>query len=621
MTEIETETGRGDIPRDVKSLPGLDHDRREVMVPMRDGARLFTVILVPKGATQAPMVLDRTPYGAKRLTSQSASQRAPMSLYAFHAELFEAGYILVLQDVRGKYQSEGDYSMNRPLRGPFNGDGIDHSTDAWDTIAWLVANVPECNGRVGVIGISYDGFTALMSLVEPHPALRAAVAMNPMVDNWRGDDWFHNGAFRQTLTLQYTWVQTASKASELRWPVLGHDEYEAWMEAGSAGGMARRLGIDALPFWQRLSSHPAYDDFWRLQAVDRLLAERPLTVPTMFVRSQWDCEDSYGPMAAYAATAPRGGGEDLRRLVIGPWSHPGVGFHDGGSLGPIRFGSDTARHFRREMMLPFLDGHLREGAAPARLAPVTSFETGSNTWRSFDRWPPAGAGSPEHGPTPLYLADGQCLAFEPPAGTAGHDEYVSDPAKPVTYTPRPIRPKGGPGSNWDAWLVEDQRFAADRPDVLCYCSAPLGAPLHIAGQPVAHLFASTSGGDCDWVVKLIDVYPPEVSGDPALGSYQLPVAMEILRARYRNDPARPEPVPPGQVLRYEIALPHVSHAFLPGHRIMVQVQSSWFPLYDRNPQRYVDNIFLAQPGDYVKTTQQVHRGPGMPSRIELPVVR
>jgi putative CocE/NonD family hydrolase len=544
-----------------------------------------------------------------------------MSLYAFHGELFEAGYIVVLQDVRGKYLSEGVYSMNRPLRGPLNAGEADHSTDAWDTIDWLVANVPECNGRVGIIGISYDGFTALMSLVEPHPALRAAVAMNPMVDNWIGDDWFHNGAFRQTLTLQYTWVQTSSKASELRWPTLGHDEYETWLDAGSAGEMARRLGVDALPFWQRVSAHPAYDEFWREQAVDRVLATRPLTVPTMFVRSQWDSEDSYGPMAAYAATAPRGDAPDLRWLVIGPWSHPGVGFHDGAALGALKFGSDTAKYFRREMMLPFLDGRLRDGSPAVELPPVTTFETGSNRWRSFGQWPPGHDGSPEPATTSLYLAAEQRLAFEAPASAEGHDEYVSDPAKPVTYTPRPIRPKSAAGSNWDAWLVEDQRFAAVRPDVLCYCTPPLETPLAIAGAPIAHLFASTSGTDCDWVVKLIDLYPAEVPGDADMGGYQLPVAMEILRARYRDDPARPMPLPPGEVLPYRITLPHVSHAFLPGHRIMVQVQSSWFPLYDRNPQRFVDNIFFAGPGDYVKATQRLHFGPAAPSCIELPIVR
>ena len=615
-TPVASPSGPGsDIPVDFVPVGGIDHVRREVAITMRDGVQLHTVILIPAGAARAPMMLDRTPYGAKKVTRLTGSQRATMAMYAFHSELLQAGYIVVVQDVRGKYQSEGDYVLNRPLAAEPDRTGTDHSTDTWDTISWLVANVPESNGRVGTIGISYDGFTCLMSLVDPHPALQAAVPINPMVDNWIGDDWFHNGAFRQTITAQYSYVQTTSKSSELQWPVRHHDEYDRWLEAGSAGAMAESIGLDRLPFWRRVAAHPAYDDYWQSQAVDRILAGRPLTVPTLHVHSQWDAEDSYGSLAAYLAMETADVGNDRNFLAIGPWSHPGVGFDDGGTLGPLKFGSDTARWFRRQVMLPFLDRHLREQVRPREIAPVTAFETGTNVWHEYERWPPTSRTQS------VYLAANAKLAFEEQAARdrGGFEEYVSDPAKPVTYTPRPIRPKGAAGSNWDAWLVEDQRFANDRPDVLSYRSAILTAPLRLAGQPVMHLYAATTGQDADWIVKLIDVYPDEVPGDATMGSYQLPIAMEILRGRYRDDPAHPTPIPPGETLRYTIRLPHVSHAYLPGHRIMVQIQSTWFPLYDRNPQSWVDNIFFAAPTDFVKATHRVFHGGRTASFLELPL--
>jgi putative CocE/NonD family hydrolase len=613
----ETTQETSDIPADFDPRVATDYERREVMIPMRDGVKLYTAIVVPRGAHRAPMLLDRTPYAAAKGTRLNGSTHSAMMLHRFHGELSEAGYITVLQDVRGKHKSEGVYVMSRPLRGEFNTTPTDHATDTWDTIEWLVHNVPECNGRVGTIGISYDGFTVLMSLVDPHPALKAAVPINPMVDGWMGDDWFHNGAFRQWLTLPYIWVQTATKGSELPWPVSRYDEYESWMEAGSAGAMGRALGMEQLPFWQRLTEHPAYDRFWSEQAMDRILAARPHTVHTLHVHSQWDSEDIVGAMSVYKALQPQGQSGASNRLVIGPWSHGGVGFADGSSLGPVHFGSDTARWFRRELLLGFLDAHLRDDGLLPALAPVTAFESGSNVWREYDAWPPA----PGRAPHRLYLAANHSLSQDPPAAAAGpaFDGYVSDPAKPVTHTPRPIRPKGGAGSNWDAWLVEDQRFAADRPDVLVYCSPVLTQAVRVAGQPVMHLHASTSGTDADWIIKLIDVYPDEVPGDVTMGGYQLPVAMEVLRARYREDPSKPKPVPRDTVVPYRIALPHVSHAFLPGHRIMVQVQSSWFPLYDRNPQTFVPNIFFAQPQDYVKAMQRVHRAADAASCIELPL--
>jgi putative CocE/NonD family hydrolase len=609
-----------DLPADFKPHAGTDHQRREVMVPMRDGVNLHTVIIVPQGAAAAPMVLDRTPYAAAKWTRQTASVSAAMAMYALHGELLQAGCIVVVQDIRGKHKSEGDYVLNRPLRGPLNATDTDHATDTFDTIEWLVAHVPESNGHVATMGVSYDGFTTLMSLVDPHPALKCAVPINPMVDNWVGDDWFHNGAFRQMLAAQYLYVQTTSRSSDLTWPHFRHDEFETWLEAGNAAGMGRRLGMEALPAWKRLLEHPDYDTFWQQQAVDRVLTGRlntPLQVPTLHVHSQWDSEDSYGALAVHAAMEPKDTDGSHNLLVIGPWSHPGVGMDQGATLGALKFGSDTARWFRRELMLPFLDRHLRPDSGAVDLARVTAFETGSNVWRRHEQWPPHTVQM-----QPLFLRAAGGLSFDAPeAGTPDtHDQYISDPAKPVPYQLRPIRPKGSPGARWDDWLVDDQRFADGRPDVLSYRSHPLTEMLHLAGQPVAHLFAATTGTDIDWIVKLIDVYPDNVPGDPTMGGFQLPVAMEILRGRYREDPSRPAPIAPGEVLHYVLKLPHIAHAFLPGHRLMVQIQSSWFPLYDRNPQSFVPNIFLAPPEAYVKATQSIHRAAPHASRIDLPVL-
>jgi putative CocE/NonD family hydrolase len=612
----------GDIPANFKmATEADDYVKRDVMIPMRDGAKLHTVIIIPKGAAHAPMILDRTPYNANKFTTSTDSPRRALVLPLSYGELADAGYIIVVQDVRGKYKSEGDYVMSRPLAGDLNHTPVDHSTDAWDSIDWLVKNVPESNGKVGTMGTSYDGFTVLMSLVNPHPALKAAAPFNPMVDTWMGDDWFHNGALRQTYA-DYIFEQTADKSSDNKWIAPRYDAYGTWLAIGSAGTLGKALGMDQLPFWQRLTAHPAYDHYWSEQAVDKILAARPLTVPTLYVHSQWDQEDIYGATAAFAATRGQSGaGHDNSFLVIGPWRHGG-GNGDGSSLGAIKFDGDTGHWFRLNVLLPFFDSHLKDGAPKVEIATVTAFETGANVWRRYDQWPQSCASGCPFKSAPLYLAAGAKLSFDKqPAASPAFDEYVSDPAKPVTYRPRPIRPTYATDSTWRRWLVDDQRFAADRTDVLTYTSDVLTAPLRIAGQPVAHLFASTSGTDGDWVVKLIDVYPDEVPGNVEMGSYQLPVAMDILRGRYRDDPANPSAIPAGRIVGYTLKLPHADHVFLPGHRIMVQVQSSWFPLYDRNPQTFVPNIFFAKPADYVKATQRVFHKPDAASYIDLPVAR
>jgi putative CocE/NonD family hydrolase len=615
---------------------GFDFARREVMIPMRDGVRLHTVILVPKGAAHAPMLLTRTPYDASAMTTNIHSAHLGPNLYGYDNAtevIVEGGYIRVTQDVRGKYGSEGDFVMNRPLHGPQNPTAVDESTDTYDTIDWLVKNVPESNGKVGVLGISYDGFLPLMAVIHPHPALKVAVPMNPMVDGWMGDDWFHNGAFReQNMPYIYEQEGTRDNDPKAKWWTSHFDDYDEYMSAGSAGELGRRHGLEQMGFWPKILAHPAYDAFWSDQAMDKVLAadfaSEGIKVPIMLVHSLWDQEDIYGAPAVYRAIKPLDKDGDKLFMVLGPWHH-GQEIEDAASLGAIRFGSDTGTWFRLNVLRPFLDHYLKDDApADSEVAKVTVFETGVNRWQKLDAWPVAPAMKP------LYLRAGFRLSFEESGASgasgasesrnsalsANFDDYMSDPSKPVPYRARPSQPVGyEPPFTWTQWLVDDQREPSGRTDVLTYTSEVLTAPVHILGQPVANLVASTSGTDSDWVVKLIDVYPDEVAGQPGLGGYQLPIAMDIFRGRYRESFSAPKPLEPGKPLTYRFALPAANHVFLPGHRIMVQVQSSWFPLYDRNPQTYVENIFWAKPGDYKKATQRVYHAPGEASAIELPV--
>src|SRR4051812_749180 len=601
----------------------FDYVRREDMIPMRDGVKLHTVILVPRGAKNAPILLTRTPYDANVLTGHAQSAHLGPILNGYDNAtdvIVEGGYIRVVQDVRGKYGSEGDYVMNRPLRGRLNPSTVDHSTDTYDTIDWLVKHLPESNGRVGILGISYDGFLPLMALVNPHPALKVAVPMNPMVDGWKGDDWFHNGAFRQQ-NMPYIHDQEASRASETKWWTDHFDDYDVYMDAGSAGELGRRHGLDQVGFWRKILEHPAYDAFWQEQAMDQALAAQPLNVPVMLVHSLWDQEDIYGAIAVYKALESKDVNNDKVFLVLGPWHH-GQEIDDGSTLGALNFHSDTALYFRQEILAPFLARYLKEGAPSGDVPPVAAFETGTNVWRKLTAWPSGCASGCEVRHAPLYLGAGLKAEFSTPRpGGLAYDEYVSDPAKPVPFRPRPIQAIGyDPPLTWAQWLVDDQREASGRPDVLAFTSDVLTAPVKISGEPAAHLVASTSGTDSDWVIKLIDVYPDEVAGDAPMGGYQLMVAADILRGRYRESLETPKPIAAGEPLPYTFALPSANHVFLRGHRIMVQVQSSWFPLYDRNPQTFVQSIFWAKPSDYKKATQRVYHSPEHATFIDLPVV-
>jgi uncharacterized protein len=607
----------------VPSTESFDYTRREVMIPMRDDVKLHTVILVPKGARSAPILFTRTPYSANELTTHAQSAHLGPTLYGYDNALeviLEGGYIRVVQDVRGKYCSEGDYVMNRPLHGPLNPTPVDHSTDTYDTIDWLVKNIPESNGKVGILGISYDGFLPLMALVNPHPALKVAVPMNPMVDGWMGDDWFHNGAFREQ-NMGYILEQEATRKNEIKWWTSYFDDYDVYMQFASAGELGRSRGLEQVGFWRKILEHPSYDSWWQAQAMDKILAGQPLKVPVMLVHSLWDQEDIYGAIAVYKAIKPKDTANDKVFLVMGPWHH-GQEIEDSSSLGALKFSSDTGLYFQREILLPFLDQYLKDGAPNAKISPVTAFETGTNKWRSLSAWPSGCASGCTVRPTPLYLTAGLKLSSSAPkTGDAASDEYVSDPAKPVPYRARPIQPMGyANGMTWSEWLVDDQREQSGRPDVLVFVSDVLSAPVKISGQPVANLVASTSGTDSDWVVKVIDVYPDEVGGQPNLGGYQLMISADIFRGRYRESLETPKPIASDKPLLYRFSLPTANHVFLPGHKIMVQIQSSWFPLYDRNPQTFVPNIFWAKPEDYRKAVQRVYHTPGDASFIELPLV-
>jgi putative CocE/NonD family hydrolase len=612
-----------ETPANVTPADLSDYTRRTVMIPMRDGVKLNTIILIPKAVTpehKAAIILTRTPYSAVALTTNAQSTHLGSSLYGYDNAtdvIIQGGYIRVVQDVRGKYGSEGDYVMNRPFIGPLNNTPVDHSTDTYDTIDWLIKNIPETTGKVGIIGISYDGFTTLAALVHPHPALKVAVPMNPMVDGWRGDDWFHNGAFRQQNE-GYVYEQDGSRANDYHWPISNFDDYAMWMRAGSAGALAKQRGLEQMGFWRKVIAHPAYDEFWQAQAVDKILAaqyaKEPPTVPTMLVHSLWDAEDIYGAIAVYKAIKPLDKNNNVF-ITLGPWHHGGA-IDDGTILGTLKFPADPSAYWRLHTLAPFLARYLKDDTAAPAVAPVTAYQSGANQWQQLQSWPTA------QSTTKLYLHANDTLSFTAPTSSEpATTAYISDPAKPVPYRSRPSQPMGyDNGITWPNWLTDNQIEQSGRPDVAVFTSDILDKPVTIAGQPIANLIASTSGTDSDWVVKLIDVYPDEVAGQPAMGGYQLMISADIFRGRYRESLSTPHPIPANTPETYRFDLPPANHVFLPGHRIMVQVQSSWFPLYDRNPQTFVPNIFFAQPADYKAATQTIFHSPAQPSSIDLPVV-
>ena len=584
-------------------------ERKEAMIPMRDGVKLHTEIYTPReGGPPLPILMQRTPYGVSAgLGAYSRFLKADQHFYA-------DGYIFVYQDIRGRYGSGGNFEMNRPVRNPNDPSGVDETTDTYDTIEWLLKNLPNQNGRVGIRGVSYDGFLAAMAMVNPHPALKAVSEQACMGDGWMGDDFFHNGAFRLSYGFEYAALMETTREN-FTFQFDEFDLYNWYLRLGSLANVNAKYFHGKLPTWNNFVAHPTYDDFWKIHAVESAL--KVATVPNLNVAGWWDQEDFYGPMRTYE-NLENTDTKHLNFLVVGPWNHGGWSAGPGNTLGQIQFWSNTADYFRKKIEAPWFAYWLHDkGGLPLKESLL--FQTGSDTWTSFDAWPPAEARKRN-----LYFGEGGRLSFEAPdnGGADAFDSYVSDPAHPVPYRQRPVDmtyPEDHPGG-WDTWLVEDQRFVENRPDVLTWQTGELREDLTVAGRVTAKLFLSTTGTDSDWVVKLIDVYPQKVESDWKLSGYELMIADEIFRGRYRKSYEKPEAIVAGEVTPYTISLHTADHVFKKGHRIMVQVQSTWFPLYDRNPQKFVPNIFEAKESDYQKATQRVYRSKEYPSSVEISVV-
>jgi uncharacterized protein len=584
---------------DADSALAVSFARSEKMIQMRDGVRLHTVILTPKDHTQPlPIIIDRTPYGVSGWNSDILNQA--------YEELIADGYIFVFQDIRGKFDSEGQFVMVRPPRDKGDTKTADESTDTYDTIDWLVKNVPSNNGRVGIFGGSYDGWLSTMALIGPHPALKAVSPQAPVADFWMGDDFFHNGAFRQSYGYEYVKMVESSKKLE----VVSFDKADAfdwYLSLGTLSNLTTQLG-GKLPTWNDFVAHPNYDAFWQKRAVKNYLSTA--TVPTLLVGGWWDQEDMYGPQMTYQVLETNDK-KGLVFIVEGPWNHGGWR-GEGRHLAGVDFGSDTAAYFRKEIEAPWF-AHYLKGKEGWKQAEATVFQSGTNKWMTYDDWPPR----KNMRKAELYLHPNGRLSFDSPDVKAGEefDTYSSDPAQPVPYRKRPIQATYDPkGSQWYSWQAEDQSFLGQRRDVLSWQTAPLDEDVTLTGDIVAHLFASTTGTDSDWVVKLIDIYPSE---DQKMAGYQLMVAGDIFRGRYRTSYEKPEAVVSGEVNEYKIDLHSNDYCFLKGHRILVQVQSSWFPLYDRNPQKFLQNIFLAQPADFQTATQRVYRSSRYQSRVSV----
>ena len=591
------------LAQNPQPAPEAKFEAIEAMIPMRDGVKLHTVICVPKTQTEAlPILMQRTPYGA--------NARIAGFLHLAYKELADDGYIFAFQDIRGKNGSEGDFRMNRPPRDKNDAKSVDESSDTYDTIDWLVKNVKNNNGRVGIFGVSYPGWLAVVPLLEPHPALKALSPQALMGDTWLGDDFFHQGGFR--LSYGYEYVFGLESAAGSASPYSGaYDMYEWYLKAGAISNFVK----PTLPTWKDFIEHPTFDAFWKARSASHYLKDP--VVPTLHVAGWFDQEDFYGPMKAYAKLE-KSDKKSMNYLVVGPWNHGGWRGGEGDKLGNIEFKNATGKYFREKLEAPFFAYYLKGRGALQQPEAVT-FQTGSNEWKTYTQWPPTNLTTERK----LYFqADGK-LSFEPPTaeGNKVFDSYISDPASPVPYRHRPIEITYSRGSRWSTWLTEDQRFVHKRPDVLSWETDTLAEDVTVAGEIVAQLFASTSGTDSDWIVKLIDVYPQDYPSDPKMGGYQFMLAGEVLRGRYHKSFEKPQALVADKVTEFNVDLIHRDHTFKKGHKIMVQVQSTWFPVIDRNPQKYVENIFKATQADYIPATQRIFRSKSFASGIKLPVVR
>jgi putative CocE/NonD family hydrolase len=580
------------------------YERQEVMIPMRDGIKLNTVIFTPKAASEKyPFLLRRTPYGVSGAGAPDKS--------GYTKDMADDGYIFVFQDIRGRYKSEGKFEMQRFSRNKKDPKAIDESTDTYDTFEWLLKNIPNNNGKGGMYGISYDGWTTMQGAIDPHPALVAVSEQATPSDMWLGDDFHHNGAFRLSYGFEYAFMEEAGKTDSL-FPFGMHDLYDWYLQLGPLSNVNKKYFHNHIPTWNDFASHPNYDAFWQKQSLAyRLDSPR---VYTMHVAGWWDQEDFYGPLKAYEILEKKDRSHK-NYIVAGPWNHGGWAGGAGNRLGNISFDTATGPTFRKDIQARWFAYHLK-GKGDGNFAEAITFQTGSNVWQHYNNWPPAEALKQN-----LYFHPNGKLSFEKPSAANGADSYVSDPARPVPYRTRPIEQTYGPGSRWFTWLTEDQRFVHNRPDVLSWETDVLTEDITVTGQLWTKLFAATTGSDADWVVKLIDVYPAEYPKDRKMGGYQFMIANDVFRGRFRKSFEHPEPITPNKVESYTIDLHSINHVFKKGHKIMVQVQSTWFPIIDRNPQKYIPNIFEAKESDFRKATHTIHRSAQFPSHIELSIIK
>lgn len=588
-----------------QTTTNIQYDRQEVMIPMRDGVKLNTVIFTPKVATEKyPFLLRRTPYGV------SGASAPNMGTYV--KDMADDGYIFVYQDIRGRYKSEGTFQMQRFSRDKKDPKAIDESTDTYDTFEWLLKNIPNNNGKAGMYGISYDGWTTMQGAIDPHPALIAVSEQATPSDMYLGDDFHHNGAFRLSYGFEYAFMEEAAKTDSL-FPFGKFDLYDWYLQLGPLSNVNKQYFHNHIPTWNDFAAHPNNDAFWQKQSLAyRLDSPR---VYTMHVAGWWDQEDFYGPQKAYATLEPKDRNHK-NFIVLGPWNHGGWSGGAGDRLGNISFDSATGPTFRKNIQARWFAYYLK-GKGDGNFAEAITFQTGSNTWKTYNSWPPAEAVHQN-----LYFQPDGKLSFDKPtATTTAFDSYVSDPAKPVPYRTRPIEQTYGPGSRWRTWLTEDQRFVHNRPDVLSWETAVLTEDVTITGNLLAQLYAATTGSDADWIVKLIDVYPAEYPKDIKMGGYQFMIANDVFRGRFRNSFEHPSAITPNKVESYKIDLHSINHVFKKGHKIMVQVQSTWFPIIDRNPQTYMPNIFEAKESDFKAATQKIYRTPQFPSHIELSIMK
>ncbi len=597
----------------------LTYSRRVVMIQMRDGVKLNTVVYTPqKMSATLPIMFLRTPYGVDDLPSPNKNE--------YIADMAKEGYIFVFQDIRGRYKSEGAFEMQRFTRDKKNAKSIDESTDTYDAIDWMIKNLPGNNGKVGMYGISYSGWTTMMGTIDPHPALKAVSEQASPSDMWMGDDFHHNGAFRLSYGFEYAYMEEATKEDAM-FPFDQYDTYDWYLKLGPLSNANEKYFHGKIPTWNDFAKHPNYDEFWQKQSMPARLGAP--TVPNLHVAGYWDQEDFYGPLKAYEVLEKK----DTRNqnyIVIGPWNHGGWGRAKGDKLGNIKFDAPTGEQFRRQIQAPWFAFHLKgrteppapegaslqvKGIVDGKFQEALTFQTGSNSWQSYTAWPPVNQTTLKN----LYLRANGKLSFVAPGETDAFDSYVSDPARPVPYRQRPIEATYGTNSRWFTWLTEDQRFVHNRPDVLSWETDVLTEDIAVTGNLLANLFASTSGTDSDWIVKLIDVYPEIYKEDLKMSGYQLMIANDVFRGRFYKSFEKPEALKADEMNKFPIDLHAVNHVFKKGHKIMVQVQSTWFPIIDRNPQKFVPNIFEAKETDFQPATQKIFRSVLGASHIQLPV--